>query len=63
MTERWGGGADEHCHFHAMKTILDDGDLRKSFLYLYCTSFHDVKGPEIKHELGSASNGQRADYL
>lgn len=30
---RWGGGADKHCHFHVMKTILDDGHLRAPCLY------------------------------
>lgn len=67
MTERGGvggeGGADKHCHFHVMRAILQDGDLRTSFPYSYHTSWHDATWPEIKHELGLASNGQTADCL
>lgn len=64
--ERWcrlGGRADKPCHFHVMKRILDDGNLRKAFPYSYCTSCHDAMQSEIKYELSSASKGQRADCL
>lgn len=64
--ERWcrlGGGADKPCHFLVMKSILDDGNLRKSFPYSFCSSCCDAMQSEIKCELSSSSKGQRADYL
>lgn len=63
-----GGGADKPCHFHVRKSILDDGNLRKSFPYSvfifpYCSSCCDAMQSEIKRELSSSSKGQRADCL